>query len=47
VIAIIYIAMCLLLSVGANRAERWSRRRGHTSAEIAHADPIDTRAGAA
>jgi glutamate transport system permease protein len=46
VIAIIYIAMCLLLSVGANRAEQWSRRRGHTSAQIAHADITDTRAGA-
>ena len=46
VIAIIYITMCVLLSVAANWAERWSRRRGHTSAEVAHADLTDTKAGA-
>jgi glutamate transport system permease protein len=45
VIAIIYITMCLLLSFGANRAEQWSRRRGHTSAEIAPADLTDPRTG--
>jgi glutamate transport system permease protein len=45
VIAIIYIAMCVLLSIVATWAERWSRRRGHTSAEIAHADVMDTKAG--
>ena len=38
VIAIIYITMCVLLSLAATRAERWSRTRGHTSAEVAHAD---------
>jgi glutamate transport system permease protein len=47
VIAIIYIAMCVLLSFAATWAERWSRRRGHTSAEIAHPDVMDTKAGAA
>jgi glutamate transport system permease protein len=45
VIAIIYIAMCVLLSSAANWTERWSRRRGRTSAEVAHADLTDTRAG--
>jgi glutamate transport system permease protein len=45
VIAIIYITMCMLLSLAATRAERWSRTRGHTSAKIAHADLIDTEAG--
>jgi glutamate transport system permease protein len=46
VIAIIYITMCVLLSLVATRAERWSRTRGHTSAEVAHADLTDTKAGA-
>jgi glutamate transport system permease protein len=46
VIAIIYITMCVLLSLAATRAERWSRTRGHTSAEVAHADLTDTKAGA-
>jgi glutamate transport system permease protein len=46
VIAIIYITMCMLLSLVATRAERWSRTRGHTSAEVAHADLTDTKAGA-
>ena len=45
VIAIIYITMCVLLSLAATWAERWSRRRGHTSAEIAHADVMDTKVG--
>jgi glutamate transport system permease protein len=45
VIAIIYITMCVLLSLAATRAERWSRTRGHTSAKIAHADLTDTEAG--
>jgi glutamate transport system permease protein len=46
VIAIIYIAMCMLLSLLATRAERWSRRRGRTSAQVAHADVTDVEAGA-
>jgi glutamate transport system permease protein len=46
VIAIIYIAMCMLLSLLATRAERWSRTRGHTSAKIAHADLTDIETGA-
>jgi glutamate transport system permease protein len=46
VIAIIYITMCVLLSLVATRAERWSRTRGHTAAEVAHADLTDTKAGA-
>jgi glutamate transport system permease protein len=46
VIAIIYIAMCMLLSLLATRAERWSRTRGHTSAPVAHADLTDIETGA-
>jgi glutamate transport system permease protein len=46
VIAIIYIAMCMLLSLLATRAERWSRSRGRTSAQVAHADVTDVEAGA-
>jgi glutamate transport system permease protein len=46
VIAIIYITMCMLLSLAATRAERWSRTRGHTSAKVAHADLTDIEAGA-
>jgi glutamate transport system permease protein len=44
VIAIIYIAMCLLLSFAATKAEQWSRRRGRTSAEVAHADAAEDKA---
>jgi glutamate transport system permease protein len=43
VIAIIYIAMCLLLSWFATFLEQRLRRRGRTSAEVAHAG---TQAGA-
>jgi glutamate transport system permease protein len=46
VIAIIYITMCMLLSLLATRAELWSRRRGRTSAQVAHADPTDVQVGA-
>jgi glutamate transport system permease protein len=46
VIAIIYITMCMLLSLLATRAERWSRSRGHTSAKVAHADLTDIETGA-
>jgi glutamate transport system permease protein len=46
VIAIIYITMCILLSLVATRAELWSRRRGRTSAEVAHADLIGIQTGA-
>jgi glutamate transport system permease protein len=46
VIAIIYITMCMLLSLLATRAERWARRRGHTSAEVAHTDLAGVEAGA-
>jgi glutamate transport system permease protein len=47
VIAIIYITMCVLLSLAATWAERWSRRRGRTAAEVAHADIVDAKVGAA
>jgi glutamate transport system permease protein len=45
VIAIIYIAMCLLLSWFATYLEKRLRRRGRTSAEVAHADLVTAQAG--
>jgi glutamate transport system permease protein len=45
VIAIIYIAMCLLLSWFATWLEGRLRRRGHTSAEVAHVDLVGAQAG--
>jgi glutamate transport system permease protein len=45
VIAIMYIAMCLLLSWFATWLEGRLRRRGHTAAEVAHADLVVGPAG--
>jgi glutamate transport system permease protein len=45
VIAIMYIAMCLLLSWFATWLEARLRRRGRTSAEVGHADLIGDQAG--